>query len=134
MHSKKLISLFCALAYLVAFAHTVIPHEYHVHSSLAICLLEENECNDHSSDHHESHHHHHLPHHSCDQFSSIYELTDCQDNVPMPDCGIVVPVPLPEIMTLSDEADEAVACEMDDAPPPLPAHGSVAGFRAPPVA
>lgn len=134
MHSKRLISLLCLIAYLVAFAHSVVPHEYHVHSSLALCLLEEYECNNHSCDHHESQHHHHFPHHSCDQFSTVYELSASQDDVQMPDMGLVVPVLLPVPVTLSDEQADAVAAEMDDAPPPLPAHGSVTGFRAPPVA
>jgi len=126
--SKRLISLLCALAYLVAFAHSVIPHEYHVHESLASCHFE-NSCG-----HHDCHHHHHFPHHSCDQFSSTYLLSNGEDDVIIP--ADLLPM-VAVILTLEVEEHEIPSFlsfhDSSPAPPPEP-YLSCSGLRAPPVA
>lgn len=129
MASRRLISLFCALAYLVAFAHSVIPHEYHVHDSLATCCHEEHHC-----DSPECHHHHHLPHHSCSQFSPVYLLSDSADDDIIPlDLQPMIAV----IVTLEVEEQEIPAFaafhDSSPAPPPEP-YLTCSGLRAPPAA
>lgn len=129
MESKRLITLLCAFAYLVAFAHSAIPHEYHVHESLATCCHVEHDCEDCGSSHH-----HHLPHHSCDQFSSLYVLSDLHDDgiVPLdlqPMTAVIVTMEIAE-----REIPIRFSCsDSAPAPPPDP-YLACAGFRAPPFA
>ena len=128
MESKRLITLLCAFAYLVAFAHSAIPHEYHVHESLATCCHVEHDCED------GNHHHHHLPHHSCNQLSSIYLMSQTDDDGIMPlDLQPMIAV----IVTMEiAEREIPIRFSCSDsapAPPPDP-YLACAGFRAPPFA
>ena len=117
MKGRRLIYVICALSYMVALGHTIVPHEYHSHGCHSIC-----------------HHHHDHPHHCCDQLSATYILSDdgqSQDDGCFEILLAQLPVPVEILKT--PETDGVRFRRGDTAPPPEPIlKGS--SLRAPPAA
>ena len=121
MRKKKIYALLCTLAYLIVFAHSVVPHDHHIH-----CIGEGAEA--------EAHHHHGLPHHGSCELLDFFTVSDALSDDEIAVClGEILPsepleLEIPSAPTPFFHHRVEAEC-LNDAPP-LPCWG----LRAPPVA